>query len=158
MDRDDQIIRDYLAGLPMPAIRGKNRVTAATVYNVLKRRGVSPRGRVAPYLMPPINLPTDEIIERYQSGESAVQIAARYGVSNQTITARLRGRVKIRQGQEVRRKLTDEQLLGIWESGETDGELAKKMGVSESLVRAVKSAKTIARRAAAAKRKRNHAD
>lgn len=103
-----------------------------TVWRTLKRHGVKirPNGRQS-------KLSTDEVVRRYQNGESSNEIAETYGLQGESIRYRLRkAGVDIRSKKAAAKNGTEwtperqELLKSLWIQGVSAGEIRKQLGIS----------------------------
>ena len=87
--------------------------------------------------MTKINLPSREIIRKYQNGMSANELAKEYYVSKPTIGRLLkREEIKIRHGSEayLGKVLPAEEIIKKYQGGMNTYELAKEYNVSDSTI------------------------
>lgn len=77
--------------------------------------------------MPKHTLPLDEIVPLYRANQSIRSLAARYGVSDQTLRRRLQ-----EAGEPIRREMTVpmDEPIRLYQSGMAIGPIAERFGVS----------------------------
>lgn len=86
VDADD-LVKEYLSGKNITQLKRQFGIGAITVLGILDRNGVSIRpARVSATR---IDVPVEEIVARYQSGESIKSLSDFYSVSRVVITKRL---------------------------------------------------------------------
>lgn len=135
----------YESGLSYLAVaKALNVRTEKTVRVHLTRAGVKPRtrsetnqGRRGPRIV----LPVEKIVDEYGAGDSLPVLAERYGVTQKTISDRLKGAgVQLRVGGRGRRApnaLPDEkvaEVLRMIEAGVSVRRTARETGVAESTI------------------------
>lgn len=91
-EQEREIAAAYLGGDPTQAIATTWNCTPETVANIVRRQGGTVRPPRFYHSSQRISLPEDELMERWEAGESATELAAAYGVNPWTIRARLRER------------------------------------------------------------------
>ena len=77
------------------------------------------------------NLPMAEIMERYKNGKSTIKLARIYGVSDGTISNRLKKAGAILR---QRKNLPMDEIIKEYEDGKTTIELGKKYGISHATI------------------------
>ncbi|MFF2864487.1 LysM peptidoglycan-binding domain-containing protein [Streptomyces rubiginosohelvolus] len=121
-----QLVQHYQDGQTLAALAAKHGCGTTTIRDLLESCGVQPRGRCIQLSATP-----EELARRYVDGRERLQdMAAEFGVSVATISARLaEAGVKVPLGAR-RLDLPDAEILERYRKGETVGRLAAAYGVS----------------------------
>lgn len=82
MTRDKKIIRAYKRGDPIPKILKTYNISRSTMYNVLRRHGVPADRPLGPIVPEGRN---EAILAASESGMTAVEVGAEFGLSAQTV-------------------------------------------------------------------------
>ncbi|WP_308170254.1 GntR family transcriptional regulator, partial [Acrocarpospora catenulata] len=131
---DPDVVRRYEAGESMRAIAGSLGVDKLTVRSRLVSAGVRIRRRSAAGTG--LGVSAEEVVRRYEAGESMRAIAGSLGVDKLTVRCRLLAAgVEIRPPGRHVPMVPDEELAGRYEAGETISAMAGSLGVDFSTVR-----------------------
>lgn len=114
-EQEQQIIERYQAGETPQAIAPDYGLHQATVVKILKRNGIKTRSSKESHLSILSDAQVQEIVSRYQSGESSTSIARDYeNVSDSLICHLLkRNKVRMRLASETRRYSLNEHVFDI---------------------------------------------
>ena len=137
-DQELQAIRQrYLAGENASQMCSDFGVSASTILLTLKRNGVKMRAKGEAQIILSASQEA-EACRRYQSGESANQIAQHFGVSPSAVTGALkRNGIQTRSNIEARGGLPpaqEDEVRRRYLAGESTLQLAKAFGVSDGTV------------------------
>ena len=135
----DEIVKKWEQGVIEKELAKEYGVSQATINNRIseyyKREG---KQRPKKELNPKIELPIEEIVEKWKQGTIQQELAKEYGVSKTTITKRIaeyyekkgnkKTKPKIKSKQKI--ELSIDEIVKKWEEGSTQTELAKEYGIS----------------------------
>lgn len=137
------VVDDYLAGGNVAEIAEKYGASPVTVRSLLLEHGLQMPFRNGPTRSPPdrfginrIELP-ESVIDDYQAGITARELAARHGVSHPTVLSFLdrRGVPRRRAPRPwIRRTLPVEEIVEQYESGSTLIELGERYNVDHNTI------------------------
>lgn len=94
-------------------------------------------------VIPEIDLSIEEIIEKYESGKSQIELAKEYGVSFYTITSRVeeyykkigKEKPKVKKKNiKTRKKLPIEEIIEMYINGATLTEISENYGINSSTI------------------------
>lgn len=135
----DEIVKKWEQGVIEKELAKEYGVSQTTINNRIseyyKREG---KQRPKKELNPKIELPIEEIVEKWKQGTIQQELAKEYGVSKTTITKRIaeyyekkgnkKTKPKIKSKQKI--ELSIDEIVKKWEEGSTQTELAKEYGIS----------------------------
>lgn len=140
VEQESCVVHDYMEGMSAPQVGAKYGVSKTTILSILERHGVRRRDNVEARG----GLPREQeskVVREYLEGESAIQLGARYGVSNVTISNILeRNGCRKRTLREARGGLTEDQSLQVlqeYQLGSSTVELAAKYEVTDSCISSI---------------------
>lgn len=130
---EDEICSKYLKGKTMIQLGNEYGCSTSSISNILKRSHVKSRSfRDAALIGWNLELPSQEIIDLYNSGISSTNIGKKYNCSPGTILTLLKkNSVKIRSlSDAIRLKLPDKEIVELYNSGLSMSKLGEKYGCS----------------------------
>ncbi|MGW8359031.1 helix-turn-helix domain-containing protein [Streptomyces wedmorensis] len=144
-----EIIRRYMEGESLTALGQRYGVHASTIRRRIPQAVIRPQGPVSPaQRRGPLQLPDEQIRQRYRKGESAYSLAKAFAVSQSVIRRRIpddewRGRpprkpTAVQQPKPKRRptvrraklRIPHTQVLTRYRSGESASSIARAAGVA----------------------------
>lgn len=108
-------------------------VRAVVYYNCIRRIPPFPRFEVVHMPTPRIPVDVDNLVRRYNAGESIRKISAAVGVSEKVVRKRL-----LESGTELREFFVSQETTGAilarYAAGETQGQIAESLGIHQATV------------------------
>ncbi|MEU2119454.1 hypothetical protein ABZ567_28260 [Streptomyces sp. NPDC016459] len=146
---EQEIIRRYRKGESLTALGKRYSVHPSTIRRRIPQNVIRPRGPVSPsQRRGPLDLPTEEIRQRYRKGESAYSLAKAFAVSQTVIRRRIpddewRGRPPRQQSvpqrsnpkrrpsvRQAKLRIPPTEILLRYRAGESASALARAAGAS----------------------------